>query len=580
VHLSFPSRFNVAEHFILPRLEAGQGAQPYLLCGEDVLTVEALHRRANRAAHALRGLGLRPGQRVALLLRESLDWPACFWGAVRAGVIPVPLNPALTAADYRHYLGDSRARALIVDAALWPTVAPALAGLRDLHHVLLAGGGASAPVAIPAPGAAPLHLEALLGAAREDFPVRRTDPDAPAFWLYTSGSTGRPKAAVHRQRDMVYVAETYLRYVLRLEPGELGFSAPKLFFAYGLGNSLVFPLASGSAALIQPGPATAAGCFALLAQHRPAVFYAVPTLFAAMLRLHEAWSEGREPLPPALDAPPRLEYLRLAVSGGEPLPVPVLEGWRARFGVTPLDGIGSTEALHFYVTNRPDALRPGSTGRPVPGYDVRLCDPTGHDVPSGTVGELWLRGGSVTPRYWGRPARNRRVLRDGWLATGDRFRRDADGFYWYEGRVDDLLKVGGSWLNPLELEHVLLGHPAVAECAVVGRADAAGLTQAHALVVPRPGHTPDDALAAALRAHVAARLAAFKVPHAVTFRTTLPRTATGKLQRFRLGEGDPSPEPDAAGLASAGGVAKVESTADPGAATVKDATRRDAVPRP
>ena len=519
-----PDRFNVADHFILPRLEAGQGAQPYLLCGEDTLSVEALHRRASQAAHALRGLGLRRGQRVALLLRESLEFPVCFWGAVRAGLIPVPLNTVLTAADYRHTLGDSRARALIVDAALWPTVAPVLGELPHLRHVVLAGAGL--------PGHP--ELGALLGEAPETFPTRMAHPDDPAFWLYTSGSTGAPKAAVHRQRDMVCVVETYLRHVLRLGAHDLSFSAAKLFFAYGLGNSLVFPLAAGCAAVVQPEPATARVCFAVLARHRPTVFHAVPTLYNAMLQLHDAWRAGREQPPQPL---PRLEHLRLAVSGGEPLPPAVLERWQAAFGVPILDGIGSTEALHFYVANRPGQVRPGSTGLAVPGYDLRIVDGTGRDVPAGQPGELWVRGGSLLARYWAQPARTRRVLRGGWFASGDRFRRDAEGWYWYEGRTDDLLKVGGSWVNPAELEHALLTHPAVAECAVVGRADGAGLTKALACVVPRPGHPPGEALAEALRAHVAERLAAFKVPQWVEFRNELPRTASGKLRRFLLRDG-------------------------------------------
>jgi len=522
--LSLPDRFNVADHFILPRLEAGQGEQPYLYCGEDVLSVAGLHARANRAAHALKHLGTRPGERIALLLRESLDFPACFWGAVRAGAVPVPLNTVLTAEDYRHYLADSRARVLICDAALWPVVSPVLEGLHDLRHVVITGG------AVPGRPT----LAELLGEAPEHFPTRLAHPDDPAFWLYTSGSTGRPKATVHRQRDMVYVVETYLRQVLRLGPDDLSFSAAKLFFAYGLGNSLYFPLAAGCAGVIQPEPATARTCFAVLQRHRPTAFHAVPSVYHAMLRLHEAWSAGREDPPPDL---PRLEHLRVCTSGGEPLPPAVLAGWQAAFGVPILDGIGSTEALHFYVANQPGQVRPGSTGRVVPGYEVRLAEPAGAEPPPGEAGELWVRGGSIMARYWRQPGRTRHALRDGWLATGDRFQRDADGWYWYEGRADDLLKVGGSWVNPAEVEQALLTHPAVAEAAVVGRSMPAGLVQAVACVVPQPGHEPAAALAEALRAHVAGRLAAFKVPSRVEFRDDLPRTATGKLRRFLLRQG-------------------------------------------
>jgi benzoate-CoA ligase len=399
-------------------------------------------------------------------------------------------------------------------------------------------------VANGARGELPGHptLDELLADAAPEFPSVPRHPDDPAFWLYTSGSTGPPKAAVHRQRDMVAVTETYLRNVLRLRPEDLGFSAPKLFFAYGLGNSLYFPLASGSRAVIQPGPATAEACFATLARHRPTVFYAVPTLYHAMVSLYEDWLAGRAEAPAPL---PRLEHLRLALSGGEPLPAGVLARWREHFPLPILDGIGSTEALHFYLSNTPERLRPGSTGLPVPGYEVRLVDEAARETPSGAPGELWVRGASVAARYWNKPARTRAAFRGGWLATGDRFRRDAEGFYWYEGRMDDLLKVGGSWVNPLEVERVLLEHPAVAECAVVERPDPAGLSKARACVVVAPGHLPDAAggvptaaavaaLEADLRRYLAGRLAAFKVPRWIDFLPALPRTATGKLRRFLL----------------------------------------------
>ena len=259
---------------------------------------------------------------------------------------------------------------------------------------------------------------------------------------------------------------------------------------------------------------------------------------AALLALHDAWRAGRESPPAAL---PALAHLRLATSGGEPLPAGLLARWQAAFGVPILDGIGSTEVLHFYVANGRDDVRPGSTGRAVPGYDVRVADPAGAALPAGATGELWVRGGSVLARYWRRPAQTRRALRDGWLATGDRFRQDAEGYFWYEGRADDLMKIGGSWVNPMEVEAALLSHAAVAECAVVARADGNGLARSLACVVPRAGYAPAPELAAALQAHVATRLAAFKVPQEVAFHTALPRTATGKLRRFLLRRGPATP---------------------------------------
>ncbi len=532
VRLTLPERFNIADHLLLPPLEAGAEERPYLRCGAAVLTVGEAHRGANRFANVLQGLGVRRGQRVALLLRESLLFPHCFWGAVRRGAVPVPLNTVLTTRDYAHYLADSRARVLVCDRALWATVAPAVAGQQHLRHVLVTGTGGGVPDCAPGPTA--MALEPALAAQPDTYATARTRPTEPAFWLYTSGSTGTPKAAVHRHQDMAFVVEAYLRRVLRLRPQDVGFSAPKLFFAYGLGNSLYFPLASGSSAVLQPEAATPATVFATLMQHRPTVVYAVPSLYVALLTLHDDWVAGRAPLPPGWRAAPTLEHLRLCLSGGEPLPAAVLARWQARFGVPILDGIGSTEALHFYTANRPGALRPGSAGLAVPGYDLRICDATGQPVPDDVPGELWLRGGSLTTRYWNRPAHNRTVLRDGWLRTGDRVRRDGEGYYWYEGRLDDLLKVGGSWVVPTEVERVLLTHPAVQECAVVGQPDAQGLIRAVAWIVPRQDAVETATLCDALRAHAAAHLAAFKVPARVVICDALPKTATGKIQRYRL----------------------------------------------
>ena len=592
-----PDRFNIADHFILPNLAPERAGRVYLRLaepagtgGEDApqfdpqlfdprtcqtLTFGGLHRRANRFANALVRLGLRPGERLALLMRESLDFPVCFWGAVRAGVIPVPLNTALPAADYRHFLEDSQAAALVVDSGLWPSVKKIVEeAVSHLPHPrrIIAGDR-------PRDGETPDGplLAELMKDQAEDFETVLSDPGAPAFWLYTSGSTGQPKAAVHRHGDMALVARHYLEGVLRLEPDDLAFSAPKMFFAYGLGNSLYFPLASGSAAVIQAGPATAESCFSVLVRHRPTVFYAVPSLFSAMLDRYEAWLDGEaeppHPLPPAgpLGAERlELENLRLTLSGGEVLPAGLYHRWRRHFGRPILDGLGSTEALHFYLSNTPEANRPGSAGRIVPGYQAKLVDEMGGEPPPGEAGELWLRGGSLASAGrdgnagpGGGPAAER------WLATGDRLRRDAEGFFYYEGRTDDMIKVAGAWVSPAEVEAVLAGHPAVAECAVTGISGPDGLTRivAHVVLKPvvlkpvvpnpvvpkpavptpevlhpevprpvplRPGHDPHPDTEAMLLAHAAGRLPPFKIPAEIRFSSSLPKTASGKTRRFLL----------------------------------------------
>lgn len=546
---NIPNRFNIADHLILPNLAPDLAGRPYLICGEETLTRGDLHRRANRFANALRREGIAGGSRMALLMRESLELPVCFWGAVRAGVVPVPLNTILPAGDYFHFLSDSQATVLVVDAALWPLVAETVPRLPDLRWIVLRTEAGTA-AGLPAPSGLPAlptprtltTLEAVLAAAPETFESVLASPEAPAFWLYTSGSTGSPKAAIHRQGDMAFVAAHYLGNVLNLRPDDLSFSAPKMFFAYGLGNSLCFPLVSGSPAVIQSGPATAESCFATLERFRPTVFYAVPSLFNAMLNRFEDWQAGRSDPPVTL---PTLDHLRLALSGGEVLPPGVYHRWRTHFGLPILDGLGSTEALHFYLSNTPEAHRPGSAGRIVPGYEVRLVggqgqeepqqDAPGRENPEETVGELWLRGGSVSHAGTGAAGtHNEQWERGDWLRTGDRLRRDGEGFYYYEGRVDDMLKVGGSWVSPAQVESVLAEHPTVAECAVVGRPGASGLTFITAYVVLRAERSTTADLAADLMAHAARRLPPFKLPSEIVFSTTLPKTASGKTRRFLL----------------------------------------------
>ena len=582
-----PSRFNIADHFILPNLGPERAGRVYLRLAEpagtggedarqfdtqpfgpqpfdprtcETLTFGGLHRRANRFANALVRLGLKPGERIALLMRESLDFPVCFWGAVRAGVIPVPLNTALPAGDYRHFLENSQAAALVVDPGLWPLVTETVPRLPAPRHIII--GDDTHDGEIPD---APALPELMKGEA-EEFESVLSAPEDPAFWLYTSGSTGRPKAAVHRHGDMAFVARHYLGRVLRLKPDDLTFSAPKMFFAYGLGNSLYFPLASGSVAVIQTGPATADSCFSVLVRHQPTVFYAVPSLFSAMLDRYEAWLDGKaeppHPLPPAVQLGERMAqgHPRLVLSGGEVLPAGLFHRWRRHFGMPILDGLGSTEALHFYLSNTPAANRPGSAGRIVPGYQARLLDDLGEAPPPGEAGELWLRGGSLASA-----GSDAKAAVGEWMATGDRLRRDAEGFFYYEGRTDDMIKVAGAWVSPAEVEAVLAGHPAVAECAVTGFAGPDGLTRivAHVVLKPdmstsvarRPGPGLLRDTEALLLAHAAERLPLFKIPAEIRFSASFPKTASGKTRRFLLRQqnaGAPTPPPHAGNSAGTG----------------------------
>jgi len=513
--------FNVADHFILPHLKAGRANRPYMHCEELTLTYGQLHERSNRVGNVLRGLGVEPEQRVMLLLLDTLAFPPCFFGAVRIGAVAVPVNSMLRPNDYAYMLEDSRARVLIVDQALWPQVEALVGGMPYLKHVLTVNGSV--------PGRQ--SLDALLAGASAELKTEAMSPDDAACWLYTSGSTGAPKAAVHLQHDMVYVTHHFSQPVLKLTESDVGFSAAKFPFAYGLGNSLYFCIPAGGCAVVQPARPTPESCFATLERFRPTVFYGGPPLFNAMLNTYDAWLQGRQDPPAKL---PRLEYLRCSVSAGESLPPVLFERWQKHFGTPILDGIGSTEMLHIFISNRLDALRPGSTGQLVPGYEAKLVDEHGKDVADGEVGALLVKGDSASPYYWNKHERSKTTMLGEWLVTGDQFHRDADGYYWYQGRNDDMMKVSGSWVSPVEVENALLTHPAVGMCAVVGHKDPAGLVKPKAFIVPKPGTNAGDALAEELRAHVRKQISGYKAPQWFEFVSELPMTPTGKIRRFEL----------------------------------------------
>jgi len=520
VDIELPSEFNAAEYFLQLNPKAGRAGKPYLLCGSERLTYAQLERDARLVAAGLRRLGVQPEQRVMLLLADTPRFPACFWGAVLCGAIAIPVNTLLRREEYRYFLEDSRAKVLIVDPVFWPEIEPATKEQRHLRTIVTTG---------PAHGGA-MSLAELMQPGEEG--AEPMSPDDAAFWLYTSGSTGMPKAAVHLQRDMVFAAECFAKRTLGLREDDLTFSAAKFFFAYGLGNSLYFPAAAGCTALVYPQRPAPEALFEQINVHRPTVFYAVPTLYNAMLNTYEAWLEGKDP-PPTL---PKLDSLRFCVSAGEALPPETFQRWRKHFGIDILDGIGSTEMLHIFISNRPGQIRPGSTGLPVPGYESKLVDEHGEEVGAGQVGSLLVKGQSAAAYYWNKHEKTKATMLGEWIVTGDQYLRDEDGYFWYQGRNDDMMKVSGSWVSPVEVENALLGHPAVAESAVVGAPDRDGLTKPKAFVVLKSGHAGSDRLAEALREHVRGQIAGFKAPHWVEFVSDLPKTATGKIRRFALRE--------------------------------------------
>jgi benzoate-CoA ligase len=513
--LDVPRDYNAAHDLVERNLAAGRAGKVACIDDAGRYTYAELAARVNRAAIALTGLGLAMEDRVMLCHLDTIDWPATFLGAIKAGIVPIAVNTLLTPADYEFMLNDSRAKALVVSEALWPQFAGILARCPHVKHVIVSGANAQGQ----------LHLQNLTARAGTAFDPAPTTCDDACFWLYSSGSTGTPKGTVHVQSSMIATAELYGRPVLGIREDDVVFSAAKLFFAYGLGNSLSFPLAVGATAVLMAERPAPGAVFERLKTQRPTIFYGVPTLYAAMLA--------------ASGLPQRDEVAtRLCVSAGEALPADIGRRWTEHFGVEILDGIGSTEMLHIFLSNRPGEVRYGTSGKPVPGYELRIVDDAGKDCAVGEIGDLLVAGPSAAAGYWNNRERSRATFAGAWTRTGDKYTRDTDGYYTYGGRSDDMLKVGGIFVSPFEVEAALLTHPDVLEAAVVGIPDEAQLIKPKAYVVPKPGVQGTTGLADALKQHVKDRLAPYKYPRWVEFVPELPKTATGKIQRFKLRQRD------------------------------------------
>jgi len=470
-----------------------------------------LAERVNRCANALAGLGLAQETRVMVCLLDTIDFPAVFLGAVKAGLVPIAVNTLLTAGDFDFMLRDSRAQALIVSEALLPVFAPILDVRPFLKHIIVSGEKASAY---------PL-LANLTAQATSEFAAAPTRPDDACFWLYSSGSTGTPKGVVHVQTSMIRTAELYAQPVLGIQESDIVFSAAKLFFAYGLGNALSFPLSIGATTVLLSDRPTPAAVCRILREYRPTIFYGVPTLYSALLASSEL--------------PKRDELnLRRCTSAGEALPPDVGRRWLEHTGVDILDGLGSTELLHIFLSNRPDDNRYGTSGKPVPGYEIRLVGEDGGPVAKGEIGELQVAGPTSAAFYWNNRDKSRNTFLGPWTKSGDKYTESDDGYFVYSGRNDDMLKVSGIWVSPFEVESALASHAAVLEAAVVGQADENGLIKPKAFVVLRSNSPQTPQLAADLQRHVKGHLAPYKYPRWIEFVAELPKTATGKIQRFKL----------------------------------------------
>jgi benzoate-CoA ligase len=509
-------RFNFAQHLLAAN--AARGDKAAFIDDQGALSYGVLAERVKRVAAGLRALGLRREERVLLLMQDCNDWPVGFLGAMYAGLVPVAVNTLLTADDYAYMLENSRAQAALVSGALLPALVLAMTkSEHELDKVIV-----SRPVAPLSP--AEVDLEGFIQSHSPLAKPAATGPDDPGFWLYSSGSTGRPKGTVHSHGNPYWTAELYGKRLLGIGENDVCFSAAKLFFAYGLGNGLSFPMSVGATTILMPERPTPDATFARwlgqVGGVKPTVFFGAPTGFAGMLASPKLPAKGDV-------------ALRLVSSAGEALPAELGERFKKHFGVDIVDGIGSTEMLHIFLSNQPGKVRYGTTGWPVPGYEVELRGEDGMAVPEGEPGDLYIHGPSAAMMYWGNRAKSRDTFQGGWTKSGDKYVRNADGSYTYSGRSDDMLKVSGIYVSPFEVEATLIQHPAVLEAAVIGKEDSDGLTKTKAFVVLKAGASATDD---ELKAFVKERLAPYKYPRFIEFVSDLPKTATGKIQRFKLRE--------------------------------------------
>jgi benzoate-CoA ligase family protein len=507
-NISFSKSFNVAVPLIDRHLDEGRGGKIAIQGDFGTVSYAQLAENVNRCGNALTSLGLAGGDRVLMMVKDSPEFFYIFWGAIKAGFVPVPLNTLLRANDYQFMIEDSGCTAVIYSSEYEGEVESALAAANcNPDHVLLTEGeGSTSAMMANASG----DLEAVQATAAED-----------CFWLYSSGSTGRPKGTVHAHKDIPVTCVHYAVGVLGVTEDDICFSAAKLFFAYGLGNAMTFPLWVGATAVLSALPPSPAMTFDVIEKNKATLYFGVPTLYAAQLQAMESNM-------------PDLSSVRACVSAGEALPGDILRRWSEKTGGSILDGIGSTEILHIFISNAADDVRPGTSGRIVPGYDAKIIGEDDEILPQGESGALWIKGGSIAKDYWNNPEKTAATMQGEWINTGDTYYQDEDGYFVYCGRNDDMMKVGGIWCSPFEIEAKLIEHPAVLEAAVVARADDDELIKPESFIIVADGATGGDALAGELLEHCKNGLARYKYPRWFNFVDELPKTATGKIQRFRL----------------------------------------------
>jgi 4-hydroxybenzoate-CoA ligase len=514
--------YNAVTDLIDAQVARGLGGKAAFIDSDRALTYGELQTRSCRFAHALQELGLRPEERLGILMYDTIDFPVAFWGGVRAGIVALPLNTLLTAEQYAYILGDSRTAAIVASASLAKTLVPVLDRLPRLRTIILVGASAQDKAAFA--GREVYDFTDLIARGRPDLFIAPTLSDEVAFWLYTSGSTGEPKGVKHIHTTPMAAALLMGQRIIGIREDDVVFSAAKLFFSYGMGNAMAFPMSVGATTVLLPQRPTPDTVFEVMRRHRPTIFFGVPTLYASLLA-HQDMTRGAGS-----------DRLRLAISAGEALPAHLGERWREMTGVDVLDGIGSTEMFQTFLSNQPGDVRYGTTGKPVPGYELKIVDEHGGEAGDGEIGELIVRGATAGEGYWNQRHKSRRTFAGEWTFTGDKYFRDTEGYYHYCGRTDDMFKVSGMWVSPFEVEAALASHEAVLEAAVIGKEDADGLIKPKAFIVLRNGYAADERLIETLRVHVKQCAGPWKYPRWIDIRPDLPRTATGKIQRFKLRE--------------------------------------------
>lgn len=510
---NLPEQLNAASIFIDENIRDKRGDNIAIYYGDEILTYHDVFNKVNKTGNALKNLGVNVEERVMLLLFDSPEFVATFFGAMKIGAVPIPINTMLNSKDFQYYLNDSGAKTLIVQSTLLKEIENIKDDLKYLKNIIVVGSEETKYQS----------FDDFIKNESSNLEAAETNKDDAAFWLYSSGSTGSPKGVVHLHHDMFYSSDLYAKNVLGITEKDITYSVAKLFFAYGLGNSLYFPFRVGASVVLFPDKPDPDTVFHIIEKYKPSLFYGVPTLYTKMIQSMEN-----------MDKKPNMDSLRLCISAGEQLPEEIYHKWKNHTSLEVLDGIGSTEALHIFISNFKENVKPGSSGQIVPGYEAKIVDENEINVETGEIGNLLIKGDSNAPYYWRNHVKTKETMIGEWLHTGDKYYMDSDGYFWHCGRSDDMLKVNGMWVSPIEIENILMSHEAVLECAVVGNFGEDKLVKPKAFVVLKEVFSEAEELKDELKKHVIDRTTPFKYPRWIEFIDSLPRTATGKVQRFKL----------------------------------------------